>query len=433
MIDDKKRVKERVRAVLKDIDLFAGYGAVYHAVDGNSPPVAGKALCRLCQACVEHCSVGSFCRHEAISGGYQSFVEGEVYYGRCWLGLYFLVIPVVSKNGNVIGVIEIGGLLPPGGLQQKQHIMMATLNAVSRDDNLTSFINSFQGLEEMPHIDIENLKIFLREAMFSSGLLDSKLFDANNAAWKQQVRLSQVVQKNKDVPLDQRRRSILELADKLLISLSLKDEGDVRKSIDNILSIAIGSDGGDWESLDIRSVKAFLFPVLSVLSMDSLLRKEKWSLVMVQHTRRVDEMAAIETAKELCFWFESMILNMLSLSPETDSKHRELLSERIIAYFYKHYSENIYMSSVAKHLGASPSSVMHKVKKETGCTFSQLLNEIRIKEAKRLLTFTNLSLSEISFRCGFKDQSYFTKVFSRYVNITPREFRKMLRIEMNSN
>jgi AraC-like DNA-binding protein len=431
MSKKQKRVEERVRSALKDIDLFAGYGAVYHSIEGSEQPVVGKALCRLCQACVNHSSAGSFCRHEATSGAYQAFVEGDVYYGKCWLGLYCLIMPVISNIGSVVGVVEIGGLLPPGGLQQKQHSMMATLNAIARDDNLTSFINSFQGLEEMPDIDIENLKSFFREAMFSNGLLDAGMFDANNAAWKQQMRLSQVVHKRKTLSLDKRRKTILSLADKLLLHLSLGDEETVRKGVDEILSIALGGGGSDWESLDIKSVKAFLFPVISIISMNALLHKEKWNSVMVQHTRRVDEMADIDTVKELCFWFESMILNIISSTARVDSKPKELLSDKLISYFYKHYSEDICMSSVAKHLGASSSSVMHKVKKETGKTFSQLLNGIRMKEAKRLLTFTTLPLSEISYRCGFKDQSYFTKVFIKYINITPREFRNMLKVEMD--
>ena len=98
----------------------------------------------------------------------------------------------------------------------------------------------------------------------------------------------------------------------------------------------------------------------------------------------------------------------------------------MIPYIHKHFNENVKLGEVAKFAGASTSGIMHKIKKETGMTFSHHLNSVRVKEAKRLLAFTSLSLGEISGRCGFKDQSYFTKVFSKTVNIGPREFRKML-------
>ena len=430
MPKEEKNIEERVVAALKNIDVFSGCGAVYHSITGTSQPLMGQALCRLCQACVKHSSAGSFCRHEATSGAYQSFVTGEVYYTKCWLGLFCLVMPVAPDGKKVIGAVEIGGLLPPGELQAGQHNIMATLNAVARDDNLSNFINAFQGLEEMPYINIENLKSFLIETMFSSGLLDSSTFETNNAAWKQQQRLSDAVKATESLSVDERRKATLLLSDQLLTLLKVSDEARCVETIDQILSLALGSQTVNDEDIDIKSVKAFLLPVISAISMEALLQKEKWNGVMVQHTRRIDEMAEISDIKELCFWFESMILSILEHSINIDTEVEKLLSDKLLAYFHKHYKEQVYMDEVAKYLGASQSSVMHKVKNETGKTFSQLLNGVRVKEAKRLLTFTTLPLGEISLRCGFKDQSYFTKVFMKYINIGPREFRNMLKMDM---
>lgn len=430
MPKEEKNIEDRVISALKNIDLFSGCGAVYHSIGGSKQPLMGQALCRLCQACVKHSSAGSFCRHEATSGAYQSFVTGEVYYTKCWLGLHCLVMPIAPDGKKVIGAIEIGGLLAPGELQSGQHSIIGTLNAVAKEDNLANFINAFQGLEEIPYINIENLKSFLLETMFSTGLLDSSTFETNNAAWKQQQRLSDAVKSTKSLSVDKRRKSILILTDKLVSILKTSDEKRCVETIDKVLSIALGSKTVNDDDVDIKSVKAFLLPVISAISMDSLLSKEKWNGVMVKHTRRIDEMAEISDIKELCFWFESMILNILEASPAEDPEVDKLLSDKLLEFFHKHYHEQVYMEDVAKYLGASSSSVMHKVKKETGKTFSQLLNGVRVKEAKRLLTFTTLPLGEISLRCGFKDQSYFTKVFMKYINIGPREFRNMLKMNM---
>jgi AraC-like DNA-binding protein len=137
----------------------------------------------------------------------------------------------------------------------------------------------------------------------------------------------------------------------------------------------------------------------------------------------------MESVKDICFRFESMITSSTVLK-SSSVEGTEQLSDRLLAYFYRHYDEQISLAKVARALGASPSGIMHKVKKETGRTFTELLNGVRIKEAKRLLTFTALPLGEISLRCGFRDQSYFTKVFRKFVNIGPREFRNMLKMEL---
>jgi AraC-like DNA-binding protein len=48
---------------------------------------------------------------------------------------------------------------------------------------------------------------------------------------------------------------------------------------------------------------------------------------------------------------------------------------------------------------------------------------LRIAEAKRLLRSTDLGIGQIARRTGFKDQSYFTKVFKSRLGLTPTEFK----------
>ena len=54
---------------------------------------------------------------------------------------------------------------------------------------------------------------------------------------------------------------------------------------------------------------------------------------------------------------------------------------------------------------------------------SDLLNQLRVNRASLLLRQTDKSLVQIALECGFRDQSYFTKVFRRVAGKTPREFR----------
>lgn len=413
------KIDKRIEMALENLDIYADCGGVVHDMAGKISPVTGKAFCRLCAACVRHPKAGDFCRHHATSGAYQAMVSGQIHYSKCWLGLYNLVAPISPAGKGIVGALEIGGLLPAGALQEVQHHIIATLSAIDDEENLPHFINALQGLEEMPAIDIDNLKSFVRETMFSSGLLDSEKFETNEAIWNQQVRLANVAPHVENLTIFERREKILQASNVLLQSIDRGNLQEIQKQLDVILGLAVIG-----EPNDLKSIKAFLLPVISAISMNDLLRKEKWSKVMVQHTLRIDEMAEIDDQKELCFWFESTIMNICKNSLVDSSE--ELLSEKIISYLHKHFSENIQLEETSKVVGASTSSIMHKLKKETGKTFSQHLNAIRIKEAKRLLTFTSLPLGEISLRCGFKDQSYFTKVFTKNINIGPREFRNML-------
>lgn len=74
-------------------------------------------------------------------------------------------------------------------------------------------------------------------------------------------------------------------------------------------------------------------------------------------------------------------------------------------------------------LGTNRTYFFRMVKAEFGKKFSEIVNEERIKRAKNLLVSTDMSLAEVSDRCGFASQSYMSKVFRKLVGKTPSEYR----------
>jgi two-component system, response regulator YesN len=409
---------KRIETVLENLDNHAHCGGVYHDIEGKDFPRVGKAFCRLCSACVFHSKAGDFCRQAARTAAYQSLIKGDVHCFKCWLGLYGIVIPVAPDGDKIVGAIEIGGLLPKGELQKIQHNMISTLSAIDSGEKLQHFINTFQGIEEMPNVEMEKIGEFLKEAVLSSGLLSATKFSERHALWKQQERLAVGMEALGSVR-GERRKIILFCSEELSGLMQSGDEKEFLKKTDEVLSLILLE-----SSQDIGQVKAFLAMVISILSIGFILRGDRWSKVMTVNNLYMEEVAKFDDIKELCFWFERLTLKLFN-NTHVDKKEEDV-SEKVISYLHRHFSEDIRLVEVAKFAGASTSGVMHKLKKETGQTFSQHLNAIRVKEAKRLLAFTSLPLGEISGRCGFRDQSYFTKVFTKTVNIGPREFRKML-------
>ncbi len=64
-----------------------------------------------------------------------------------------------------------------------------------------------------------------------------------------------------------------------------------------------------------------------------------------------------------------------------------------------------------------------KIKAITGMTTTEYIVMVRINKAKELLTNTDLSISEISFRCGIDDVSYFSSLFKKHTGTSPTSFR----------
>ncbi|WP_165157188.1 AraC family transcriptional regulator [Parabacteroides sp. ZJ-118] len=98
--------------------------------------------------------------------------------------------------------------------------------------------------------------------------------------------------------------------------------------------------------------------------------------------------------------------------------------DSIMLYLHENYQRRITLSEVAKSTNMSDASLMRFLKKWTGKTFIDNLNEIRVAEAVCRLIDTSDSISEICYRCGFNNLSNFNRVFKRRRGSTPTEYRE---------
>lgn len=98
--------------------------------------------------------------------------------------------------------------------------------------------------------------------------------------------------------------------------------------------------------------------------------------------------------------------------------------KKSIEYSLENYDSNISIQSICDILNINKSYFCKKFKQETGYTFSTFLNILRIEKSKKLLTFSDSSLLDISISVGFNSQNYYTMVFKKLNGITPLEYRK---------
>lgn len=111
----------------------------------------------------------------------------------------------------------------------------------------------------------------------------------------------------------------------------------------------------------------------------------------------------------------------LSSNPIQKPIKREI---RMICYYIdKNYSEDITLDSLAKYMKINKYYMAHEFKKNMGMSPINYLIERRIKECKSLLKTTSLSIAEISETVGFSSQSYFSQIFKRTTNMTPKQYR----------
>jgi AraC family transcriptional regulator len=90
-------------------------------------------------------------------------------------------------------------------------------------------------------------------------------------------------------------------------------------------------------------------------------------------------------------------------------------------------ADNLALADLARECGLSVAQFARAFKRSTGLPPHRYLTERRIERARLLLLRSDLPLADVAVRCGFADQSHFTKLFRRSIGVSPGSFRRVSR------
>ncbi|WP_270531884.1 helix-turn-helix domain-containing protein, partial [Paraclostridium sordellii] len=97
-----------------------------------------------------------------------------------------------------------------------------------------------------------------------------------------------------------------------------------------------------------------------------------------------------------------------------------------IDFIHRNYYNDINLETVCNHLKLNKSYFCQIFKKETGYTFSDFLNRIRVEKSKEYLTENNDSILDIALSVGYNNHTYYTSIFKKYNGVTPKEYRQKI-------
>lgn len=96
----------------------------------------------------------------------------------------------------------------------------------------------------------------------------------------------------------------------------------------------------------------------------------------------------------------------------------------IVGYVNNNYALELKLEDVAKKFFISPYYLSRAFKKTVNISFVDYVNNVRIMEAKKLLTSSNMSIMQISEAVGFKSNTHFGRVFKRITGLAPMKYKK---------
>lgn len=123
-----------------------------------------------------------------------------------------------------------------------------------------------------------------------------------------------------------------------------------------------------------------------------------------------------------------ILVNRISANPALggNSSYNQILLKSFKNLIEHHYTDIKLPKDYAAMLYITPNHLNAVCKDLMGVSAGELIRNRVLLEAKRMLTNPQLSISEISLKLNFSDNSYFTKFFKKLEDITPEEFRKKI-------
>jgi len=106
--------------------------------------------------------------------------------------------------------------------------------------------------------------------------------------------------------------------------------------------------------------------------------------------------------------------------------HLSFLASKILNYLLENYYKEISLQELADDFFISHWHLSKLIKKELGVNYSDLINIIRIEQAKKLLAIPKYRINEVGSMVGYNDNTYFCRVFKKLTGLSPQEYRNHL-------
>lgn len=137
-----------------------------------------------------------------------------------------------------------------------------------------------------------------------------------------------------------------------------------------------------------------------------------------------NSMKTIQTLEEIKNYIRMLLKKIIGVRDTISGRRYSDIIEIAKDQIRKTYmSDEISLNTIAAEVEMSPSYFSSIFSKEMGKTFVEYLTEIRMDRAKELLMCSSMKTSEIGYEVGYKDPHYFSYIFKKTQNCTPKKFR----------
>lgn len=128
------------------------------------------------------------------------------------------------------------------------------------------------------------------------------------------------------------------------------------------------------------------------------------------------------SAKDSIQWIRHIVRKSMDFAASVEQTPNVVAQAK--AYIHEHMAEPISREDIASHVFLNPDYLTRIFKKETGMSISDYLLQQRLDIAAGLLADTDMAVSAIAGKIGYANFSHFSRMFKKYMNMNPIEYRQ---------
>jgi len=345
---------------------------------------------------------------------------GEAIISKCCYFIMQITAPVI-KEGKLVGNLVASPflLIDPSELQPEELVFLhkgkpekirafekalSSVPIVKDEETKKAAQHLFRLADRLSDPDLRGL-LKVREAQELQGKIAEQIYDLKNL--------------DRDFTPHSLSKLIYEREKEIITKIRLGDRSGAKEILFQLLAIILIQYLENFELLKIS-----ILELLIILSRAAVEAGAKIEEMLGMRYGFVTELARIKDQENLCLWVVKVLEKLTDRIYQTRNGKNYQRLKKALDFIETHYGEPLTVDRVAKEVYLSSSRLSHIIKSELGVTLGDYISKVRIEKAEALLKDRELSISQIALEVGFPDQSYFTKVFKKVENCTPKVFRQ---------
>ncbi len=239
----------------------------------------------------------------------------------------------------------------------------------------------------------------------------------------QQQQIRQEIEERKRNPLPELSDydSYLKKERKFLRYIRLGDRTRANQTLQSLLTDLYTKTVGDLETVKVRILE--LSTLTSRAAIEGGANAERIMRLLKEFNKEIE---GIERVEKFFYKIQRIVETFLEgIFTLANRKHLAIVKQAR-DFMMENYALPLTVTDVAQHLFISPSHLSRLFREELDCTINDYLTRVRVEQAVEIMKRPEFSVAQVSIAVGFQNQSYFAKVFRKYIGVTPLIYKNSL-------